>query len=109
MRNRYFARSAGRSDDQPSSNAARAAATARSTSSGPACATSASDSSVAGEIVGNHLPRARLDVLPADEEPVALLERDDVARLRRRRVLPLERGRHVARFGERGRHQSSVK
>ena len=36
------------------------------------------------------LPRARRDLLAADEEAVALLERDDVARLGGRCVLPLE-------------------
>ena len=56
IRNRYLARSAGRSADQPSSNAARAAVTAGSTSSAPACATSASGSSVAGEMVVNRSP-----------------------------------------------------
>src|SRR5207249_3224719 len=34
------------------------------------------------------LARARLDEVAADEEPVALLDRDDVARLRRGRVVP---------------------
>ena len=51
MRKRYFARSAGEISDQPFSNASRAAATAACTSSGVACPTSASGSSVAGEIV----------------------------------------------------------
>src|SRR4051794_6082058 len=55
IRKRYFARS------EPDSaahglNASRAAATAASTSSGPAWATSASGSSSAGEIVVNHSP-----------------------------------------------------
>ena len=91
IRKRYFARSDGASFDQPFSNALRAASTASSTSSSPACATSASFSSVAGEIDGNHCLRARLDLLAADEEAVPLSDLDDVARLRRRRVLPLER------------------
>ena len=63
MRKRYFARSAGRSSDhvpKPS----RAAATAVSTSSGPAWATSASGSSVAGEIVVNHSPDRGSSVSP---------------------------------------------
>src|SRR3954451_3355628 len=47
IRNRYFARSAPGSPDH-TGNARRAAATARSTSSGPASATSASTSSEAG-------------------------------------------------------------
>ena len=51
MRNRYFARSAGRSADHSPSNASRAAATAASTSASPAWPTSASGSSVAGESV----------------------------------------------------------
>ena len=56
IRKRYFARSEGASDDQPSSNAPRAAWTARSTSCSFACATSASGSSVDGEIEVNHSP-----------------------------------------------------
>jgi hypothetical protein len=51
IRNRYFARSAGAISDQPFSYAPRAAATAACTSSGVACPTSASGSSLAGEIV----------------------------------------------------------
>ena len=61
-----------------------------STSSGPAWATSASGSSVAGRDRREPLARARLDHLAADEEAVALLERDDVARLGRGRVRPVE-------------------
>ena len=62
IRYRYFERSAAAAADQPFSKAARAAATALATSSGVACATSASGSSVAGEIVvyvcvgSSHLP-----------------------------------------------------
>jgi hypothetical protein len=51
IRNRYFARSDGAMSDQPFVNASRAAATAARTSSGVAWPTSASGSSVAGEIV----------------------------------------------------------
>jgi hypothetical protein len=51
IRNRYFARSDPGSDDQPFSNAARAASIAACTSSGVASPTSASGSSVAGAIV----------------------------------------------------------
>jgi hypothetical protein len=51
IRKRYFARSEGLIPDQPFSNASRAAATARPTSSAPACAISASGSSEAGEMV----------------------------------------------------------
>ena len=40
------------------------------------------------------LTRPRLDLLAADEQAVALADLDDVARLRRRRVLPLERRRY---------------
>ena len=54
-------------------------------------ATSASGSSVAGLTVVKVWPSRRGDVLAADEQPVALLERDDVARLGRRRVLPRDR------------------
>ena len=91
MRKRYFARSDGASFAQPSSYAPRAAVTARSTSSAPAWATSKSVSSVEGEIDSNHSPGPRLHLLAADEEPVALADLDDVARLGRRRILPLER------------------
>ena len=90
IRKRYFARSEPARLDQPFSNASRAASTARSTSSGPACATSASGSSVAGVIVGERLS-VRLEPLAADEEPVALPELDDVARLGRGRVRPVRR------------------
>jgi hypothetical protein len=51
IRKRYFARSDGAMCDQPFSNALRAAVTAVATSSGVAWPTSASGSSVAGEIV----------------------------------------------------------
>ncbi len=51
IRNRYFARSEPGSDDQPFSNAPRAAAIALCTSSGVAWPTSASGSSLDGEIV----------------------------------------------------------
>ena len=51
IRYRYFARSDAGAADQPFSKAARAAATAFPTSSGVACAISASGSSVAGEMV----------------------------------------------------------
>ena len=51
IRNRYLARSEPGSADQPFSNASRAAPTAVATSSGVACAISASGSSVAGLIV----------------------------------------------------------
>src|SRR4051794_23093536 len=51
IRKRYFARSEGDTALQPFSNASRAAPTARSTSAAVACPTSASGSSVAGEIV----------------------------------------------------------
>ena len=54
IRKRYLARSEGASDDQPFSKAPRAACTARSTSCSLACATSASGSSVAGELDRNH-------------------------------------------------------
>ena len=53
MRKSTFARSAG-FQALHGSNASRAASTASSTSFGPACATSASGSSVAGETVVNH-------------------------------------------------------
>ena len=63
MRKRYFARSAGRSSDQ-APKPSRAAPTAASTSSGPAWATSASGSSVAGEIVVNHSPERGSTISP---------------------------------------------
>ena len=100
-RKRYFARSEGASADQPFSNASRAAPTARSTSSSPACATSASGSSVDGRDRREPLARPRLDPLAADEEPVALAELDDVARLGRGRVLPLERSQGGSRRASR--------
>ena len=53
------------------------------------------------------LARSRRDLLAADEEAVALLERDDVARLGRGGVLPLERRRDGAGCGCLGCHQSS--
>ena len=57
-----------------------------------ALATCASGSSVAGLTVVNVSPSGRLDLAAVDEQPVAVLDRDDVARLRRRRVLPRDRG-----------------
>ena len=69
IRKRYFARSDGASFDQPSSNAARAALTARPTSCVPACATSASFSSVAGEIDANHSPERGLTNFPPMKSP----------------------------------------
>ena len=51
IRNRYFARSEPGSEDQPFSNASRAAPIAACTSSGVASPTSASGSSVAGDSV----------------------------------------------------------
>ena len=69
MRKRYFARSAGASPDQPSSNAPRAAVTAASTSSAPACATSKSGSSVAGEIEPNHFPERGSTSSPPMKSP----------------------------------------
>ncbi len=109
MRKRYFARSAGASFAQPSSYARRAAVTARSTSSASAWATSKRLSSVEGEIDSNHSPGVRLHLLAADEEPVTLADLDDVARLGRRRVLPLERsGNGRGAFLDLG-HQSIVK
>ena len=86
IRNRYLARSEPGSDDQPSSNATRAAATASVTSSVVACAISASGSSVAGLIVV--YVSFGLEPLAADVEAVALAEPDDVARLGRGRVVP---------------------
>ena len=65
--------------------------TAWSTSSTPARATSASGSSVAGSMRREPLAAARRDLLAADEQAVARLELDDVARLGRRRVLPRHR------------------
>ena len=61
----------------------------------PARATSASCSSVAGEIVGKPFPRARRDLLAADEEAVALLEA-------RRCRAPRARARSPTRAGTAG-------
>ena len=69
IRKRYFARSDGASADQPFSNAPRAVSTARSTSSGPACATSNSGSSVAGEIDSNHSPERGSTSSPPMKSP----------------------------------------
>ena len=55
------------------------------------------------------LARAWRHLLAADEEPVALLERDDLARLRRGGVLPLERRGQGAGGGRLRGHQSIVK
>ena len=65
------------------------------------------------------LAGARLDLFAADEQPVALLEADDVARLGCGRVLPFERRRnsgallldlaHVSRWSARSTAQSIVK
>ena len=68
MRKRYLARSGGRSADH-ASKPARAAPTARSTSSAPAWATSASGSSVAGEIEVNHSPERGSTVSPPTKRP----------------------------------------
>ena len=55
------------------------------------------------EIVGNALAGRGSTQLAADEEAVALLERDDVARLGRGRVVPLGRCRSGACSGARAR------
>ena len=60
-------------------------------------ATSASGSSSRGRDRREALAGARLDPLAADEEAVALAQRDDVARLGRRRVRPVGRHRASAR------------
>ena len=91
IRNRYFARSLPGRRAPARRWARRAARTALSTSAGVARATSASGSSVAGSIVVNVRAVRGRDLAPADEQPVARLERDDVARLGRRRVLPRDR------------------
>src|SRR5207248_1146893 len=79
IRNRYFARSDAANPDQPFSNASRAAATARPTSSASDCATSASGSSVAGpvEVGGEPLRAERLVEL--DEVLHGLLRLPDAA------------------------------
>ena len=105
IRNRYLARSEPGSADQPFSNASRAAPTAAATSSGVACAISASGSSVAGLIVvyvsvgSSHCPPTK--------SPYRSLQRDDVARLGRGRVVPA-RGRRNGR-PLLSRRQSTVK
>ena len=69
MRNRYFDRSSPGSRDQVCSYAFLAAVTARSTSDGPASVTSASTSSVAGEIVLNMRPSAVSVKAPSMNSP----------------------------------------
>jgi hypothetical protein len=69
IRKRYFARSDAGSPDQPFSYACRAASTASPTSSGPACAISASGSSVAGEMVGYHSPERGSRNSPPTKSP----------------------------------------
>ena len=86
MRNRYLPRSEPLSFDQVLSYARRAAATARSTSSGDAVAISAIFFSVAGEMVENGVPLS-VDELAVDEQPVAVLEMEDAGRLGGRGVL----------------------
>ncbi len=68
MRNRYLARSAPGSADQ-AVNARRAARTAASTSSRPACATSASTSSLEGERDLKTLPSAASRNSPSTNSP----------------------------------------
>jgi hypothetical protein len=68
IRNRYLARSAPGSADQVP-KARRAAATARSTSSGPATEISASTSSVAGLTVLRTLPSLPLSNSPSMNRP----------------------------------------
>src|SRR5690349_7813469 len=68
-RYRYFARSLPGRSRQPSSKAARAAVTARSTSSSPASATTASCSSVAGLIVGKEAPERASTHSPPTQRP----------------------------------------
>ena len=90
MRNRYFARSEPGSDDQPLANAARAAATALSTSSADRLRRRLRVLPPwSGEIVS--YDSVVLEPLAADEEPVAIVELDDVARLGRRCVSPILR------------------
>ena len=55
------------------------------------------------------LVRPRLDLHPADEEPIALTDLHDVTRLGRGRVLPLEGRRDAGRALLDLRHQSMVK
>ena len=67
MRNRYFERCAPDIEPHGPSNAARAAATAASTSRGPADVTSASTSSLEGLTVLNTSPSIESAELAADE------------------------------------------
>ena len=91
IRKRYFARSRPGSRPQLVPVARRAERIARSTSAGVARATWASVSSVAGIDAGERRPVGRRDLATADEQAVALPDPDDVARFRRRRVLPRDR------------------
>ena len=89
IRNRYFARSDGASFDQPSLER-RARGLDREVD-----VLLVRLRHLGERLLGRRrdrvepLVRLRLDELAADEEAVALLERDDVARLRRGRVVPL--------------------
>ena len=88
MRNRYFARSEPGSADQPSSNAA-----ARSLDCQPhvvgACLRDLGKRLLGGGADRRvPLARARLDPLATDEQPVALVDGDDVTGLRSVRVVP---------------------
>ena len=109
MRKRYFARSDGASADQPFSKASRAVLDRE------ADVLLARLRDLEERLLGRRrdrrepLARPRLDLLAADEEPVPLADLDDVARLGRGRVLPLE-GRGKARRALLDlRHQSIVK
>ena len=61
-----------------------------------------------GETVVNHERDRGADLLAADEQPVALLERDDLAALERGRILPARLGREPAPLLLDRTHQSSV-
>ena len=109
MRKRYFARSPGARVDQPLSNDVARGADGEIDVLGACIRNLGERLFVARRNARRVLGRARLDPLAADEEPVAVLEADDLPRLRRLRVL--ERGgnrRAVLFFLDLG-HQSMVK
>ena len=98
MRNRYFARSAPGSPDQPFSKRLASRTYGESYVLGPGLRDLCerllrrrADRRVA-------LAGTRLDQLAADEQSVALGDGDDVARLRRRGVVPRRRNRRGTLF-----------
>ena len=87
IRKRYFARSAGEMSDQPFSNASRAARGGEVDVLRAGLGDLGQRLLVDGSIVV-YVAGAGSSHSPPTKSAVALLERDDVARFRRRRVVP---------------------